>query len=123
MKMISSSLREFCGFQPFFMSRYQSDAIISTKEGSSYIRKLCRHFANKIVTSYTETDGRAIFPEAVCLMQATGEQLTFTITAATEAIVIHTEGVVVRHLVKFAFREELVINWQRKQLLAEADNE
>ncbi len=99
------------------MSSYQSESIINTKEGSSYIRRLCRHFANKITTRYTETEGRADFPEAICLMQARENELQFTITAATEAIVLRTEDVVVRHLLKFAFREELVIHWQRKELL------
>ncbi len=99
------------------MISYQSTTHIVTKEGSSYIRKLCKHFVHKVPVSYTETTGRAELPTGLCLMQANENELAFTITADSEENIAKAEDVVVRHLVQFAFREELVINWQREQLV------
>lgn len=95
---------------------YQSFAQISTAEGFSYIRKLCRHFAHKIPVSYTETEGKAELPGAVCMMHAGPDKLEFTINGDNKEEVLKGEDIIVRHLVKFAFREELVINWERNEL-------
>ncbi|HRN56139.1 MAG TPA: DUF2218 domain-containing protein [Agriterribacter sp.] len=94
----------------------RSSAEILTKEGSAYIRKLCRHFVHKIPVSYTETDGRAELPDCICLMHADANTLTFTITGATTETVVKGEDIVVRHLEKFAFREQLEISWHRSVL-------
>lgn len=116
MKIISSSHVEFCGFQGLHMISYQSTTHIVTKEGSSYIRKLCKHFVHKVPVSYTETTGRAELPTGLCLMQANDSELVFTITADTTEGIAKAEDVVVRHLVQFAFREQLVINWHRETM-------
>ncbi len=98
------------------MISYQSTTHIVTKEGSSYIRKLCRHFVHKVPVSYTETTGRAELPSGLCLMQANENELQFHISASSVEAIAKAEDVVVRHLVQFAFREELIINWHRETL-------
>ncbi len=88
-----------------------SKAIIDTEQGSNYIGKLCRHFRHKIETSYSENSGKAIFPKGVCEMNATPQQLVFEIDAPDLETVEKIQGVIDRHLIKFAFRESLTITW------------
>lgn len=84
---------------------------IATQGATTYIRKLCRHFAHKIATSYTETTGMASFEQGVCRMQATPDTLIFEIEAETPEAQETIKNILVRHLEKFAFREQLVIHW------------
>lgn len=85
---------------------------IKTSAASSYIGKLCRHFVHKIDASYTATTGKALFPAGPCLMHADADYLTFEIEAADEEGLEAIKGTLVRHLVKFAYKEELYIEWQ-----------
>lgn len=89
----------------------KSIAKIETQEGSNYIGKLCRHFRHKIETSYTENEGKAIFPKGICVMTATPRELMLEIDAPDQETVEKIQGVLERHLVKFAFRENLTITW------------
>lgn len=89
----------------------KSTSTIQTKAASSYIGKLCRHFRHKIETEYTDTTGLATFPAGTCTMTATPDHLLFDITAADSEGVEKIKGVLERHLVKFAYKEELVIEW------------
>lgn len=90
----------------------KSTSTVLTKEASSYIGKLCRHFRHKIEAEYTATTGLATFPFGTCTMEATPEELTFNINAANSEAVEKIKGVLERHLIKFAYKEELVIEWQ-----------
>lgn len=98
------------------MAQLQSYTKIYTKEGSAYIRKLCRHFVHKVPVSYTETAGKAEFPFGICVMGADDESLTFTINANSSEELDRAEDVLVRHLEKFAYKENLDINWTRNEL-------
>jgi len=89
----------------------RSTSSIATKAASSYIGKLCRHFRHKIETEYTPTTGLATFPFGTCAMAATSERLVFDITANDMESVDKIKGVLERHLVKFAYKEELTIDW------------
>lgn len=85
---------------------------IHTGMASSYIGKLCRHFRHKIETEYTETTGRAVFPLGTCSMTARPETLVFEIEALDAEGLEQIKGVLVRHLLKFSYKEALEINWQ-----------
>lgn len=89
----------------------KSTTTIPTDAASSYIGKLCRHFRHKIDAEYTATSGLATFPFGTCTMAATPDQLTFNITAPDSESVEKIKGVLERHLIKFAYKEELVIEW------------
>lgn len=90
----------------------KSTTTIATTVGGSYIGKLCRHFAHKIETTYTADTGKAIFPFGVCDMSADEQNLVFDIVAQDEESVEKIKGVIVRHLVKFAYKEDLQISWK-----------
>lgn len=89
----------------------KSTTTIQTAAASSYIGKLCRHFRHKIETEYTATTGLATFPSGSCTMSATPAALVFDITAPTTEDVDKIKGVLVRHLIKFSYKEELAITW------------
>lgn len=90
----------------------KSTSNIKTSAGSSYIGKLCRHFAHKIKTEYTPTTGKAEFPAGICQMHASTEHLIFEIDADNSEGLEKIKGVLERHLIKFAYKEDLIITWQ-----------
>lgn len=90
----------------------KSTVTIQTKEGAMYIGKLCRHFKHKIEATYEGNQGTAQFPWGPCQMLAEPEALTFNIEAENEEGLDKIKGAIDRHLIKFAFREELVIEWK-----------
>ncbi len=93
----------------------KSTSLIRTPMGSSYIGKLCRHFRHKIEAEYDDTSGKAFFPQGTCNMFARPDTLVFEIEAATHEGLEQIKGVVVRHLLKFSYKETLEINWQDMQ--------
>ena len=93
------------------MTMEKSTSTIKTQAASSYIGKLCRHFVHKIEVEYTETTGKALFPGGTCLMYAKSGHLTFEIEARDNEGLQKIKGVLVRHLLKFAYKEDLTIMW------------
>lgn len=85
---------------------------IKTKEGAMYIGKLCRHFRHKIEANYEGNTGIAYFPAGICHMRAEAEALIFEVEARDAEGMGKIQGTLDRHLIKFAFREELVIDWK-----------
>lgn len=84
---------------------------IKTASASLYIGKLCRHFVHKIEATYTKDTGKAIFPAGSCDMHAEPEYLVFNIESADEEGLNKMKGALDRHLIKFAYKEDLEINW------------
>ncbi len=70
---------------------------------------------HKIEAAYTQTTGKAVFPMGICMMHAKPEQLVFEIEAHNKAGLEQIKGVLVRHLVKFAYKENLIIEWEDEQ--------
>lgn len=85
---------------------------IKTTEGQSYIGKLCRHFRHKIEATYEGNRGFAVFPMGTCNMLSDENYLTFEIESTDADGIQKIQGALDRHLIKFAFREELEINWE-----------
>jgi hypothetical protein len=85
---------------------------IKTTEGAIYIGKLCRHFKHKIEANYEGNTGVAHFPAGICHMLAEPDTLIFEVDAHSEEGMQRIQGTIDRHLIKFAFREELVIQWE-----------
>lgn len=85
---------------------------IKTKEGAMYIGKLCRHFRHKIEANYEGNTGIAHFPAGICHMRAESDALIFDVEAENAEGLEKIQGALDRHLIKFAFREELVIDWK-----------
>jgi len=82
-----------------------------------YLGQLCKHFAHKITATWAEdySTGRIEFGMGRCDLVADEEAgvLVMTATAANEEDLTRLEGVVARHLERFAFREPLTVTWTR----------
>lgn len=91
-----------------------SRALVPTAHASRYLQQLCKHWSHKFEVSFDATQGTVPFPEGRKVdFHADETTLTLDVTAEDEAGVARMEEVVANHLVRFAFREELVIEWNR----------
>ncbi|MEN5298717.1 DUF2218 domain-containing protein [Brucella sp. TWI559] len=92
----------------------KTTAIVSTTHASRYLQQLCKHWAHKFTVEFTPESGRIDLDEnRVVMLNASEQNLTATIEAP-EAILEQMENVVSSHIVRFAFREELIFNWMRE---------
>ncbi|UAJ11235.1 DUF2218 domain-containing protein [Glacieibacterium megasporae] len=90
-----------------------SVATIPTANGSKYLQQLCKHWSHKFEVSFDPAAGTIPFPTSVLHLAASPEALTLTLTAPDAAVFDRMEGVVIEHLQRFAFREELKADWVR----------
>ena len=89
----------------------QAVASIATANASRYLQQLCKHWSHKFVTEFDAAAGRIDFEGATLSLGAAAGTLTLTLAAANAGRVARMESVVADHLKRFAFREELVIDW------------
>lgn len=89
-----------------------STATVTTPKAAGYLAQLCKHFAHKIPARYEGNEGEIAFGAGTCRLHAEEDRLTMTVTGATPEAVAQLEDVMARHLVRFAFREELTIEWR-----------
>lgn len=84
-----------------------------TEHGRKYLVQLCKHFAHKIEVTYSETQGECCFSCGTAALEADDNGLKITATASDATQLAETESVIERHLVRFAFREDLqALQWQ-----------
>lgn len=88
-----------------------SVATVATDHASRYLQQLCKHFQHKLPVTFDETKGQIDFTIGSCRLDAKEGVLTMSLTSPDEAQMAQLQDVVVRHLVRFAFREELPIAW------------
>ena len=94
------------------MTAATSKTAIATEHASRYLQQLCKHFAHKLTVKFDEHAGEITFSIGDCRLQADGEALHIELTAPNPDDMEQLKDVVIRHLVRFAFREELQTNWQ-----------
>ena len=85
---------------------------VSTQFASKYLQQLCKHFAHKVTVEFDTTIGRVTFPGGLCFMLAEEEGLSFFCEAYVDEGVPRMKSVIDSHLIKFAWREEIAIEWQ-----------
>jgi hypothetical protein len=92
-----------------------SQTIIPTPSASRYLQQLCKHWSHKFAIEFTPEHGTIPFDETRrCMLDASPESLALRIEAADDATLERTQGVVIDHLRRFAFREELgEVTWER----------
>jgi hypothetical protein len=91
----------------------QSEARVSTTRASRYLGQLCKHFEHRIPATYTHDHGRLEFTAGICHLDAVEDTLVLRAEAETEEQLGQLEGVVARHLERFAFRDKPDIRWTR----------
>ena len=88
-----------------------STAQIATDRASIYLQQLCKHFAHKLPVEFTPERGVIPFSVGTCRLEAAGGQLTLRAEAETADRLAEVEGIVERHLLRFAFRDPPKITW------------
>ena len=89
-----------------------ANARVETDRASSYLQQLCKHFAHKLAVEFTPEQGRIEFSIGTCRLAAKDRVLTLDAEAQDDATLTQLQGVVDRHLLRFAFREEMRIEWK-----------
>lgn len=90
----------------------RSETAIGTEHASRYLQQLCKHFAHKIPATFDEHAGHVSFKVGECQLKAEDATLHILLEAPGAEDMEQLKDVVIRHLVRFAFREELTANWQ-----------
>ena len=91
-----------------------SQARVETEMASRYLGQLCKHFAHRLPVQHDDAQGRIEFSIGICTLQAEPRVLILHAQSATDDALAQLEGVVTRHLERFAFRDKPEIAWQRQ---------
>ena len=92
-----------------------SRAQIATPKAASYLIQLCKHFGHKIEASYADNTGRVVFDGGVCTLNSEDPNtLIAEVSADSDDKLATLEDVIERHLKRFAFKEELNVQWVRQ---------
>lgn len=97
-------------------------ANVPTANASKYLQQLCKHWQHNLLVEFTPEHGTVTFPrdargatwagDAVVTFDAGADALAVRIDASSAEHVEAMEGVVARHLDRFAFREApLTFHW------------
>jgi hypothetical protein len=91
----------------------KSVACVQTENANRYLQQLCKHWSHKFEVTFDAGKGTIPFrPDASLDLIADGTTLTMTLTVGEDDDLTRMEGVVDDHLERFAFREELAIDWK-----------
>lgn len=85
---------------------------IATAHASRYLQQLCKHFAHKLPVEFDPAQGSIAFGPNQCRLAADEARLRIELTVPDAEEMPRLQDAVVRHLVRFAFREELAVAWR-----------
>lgn len=85
---------------------------VPTVHASRYLQQLCKHWAHKFETEFDSTQGRISLPLGEARLTATSDALMIDLTATNAANMTTFQQVVIGHIERFAFREELRFVWE-----------
>ena len=93
----------------------KSEASVTTPAASRYLVQLCKHWSHKFPVEYTPEKGVVPFDsDRICTFEATPEALKMRLETADQETLERMQKVVVDHLKRFAFRENLgEVVWNR----------
>ena len=84
---------------------------VRTEHASRYLQQLCKHWSHKLPVDFDPRKGVITFEHARVLFVANEGKLSIEIEAPRSGEAERMQGVVVRHIERFAFREHLAFNW------------
>jgi uncharacterized protein len=92
-----------------------SQAQLSTASASRYLQQVCKHWSHKFAVEFTPEKGRIPFSDGrVCDLEATPGVLKMHAEAPDAEALERLQRVLVEHIKRFAFREELGdVQWTR----------
>ena len=89
-----------------------SIARVATEMAPRYLGQLCKHFGHRLPVRHDGAEGRIEFPFGVCTLKAEPGVLVLQAQTDSGAALAQLEGVIARHLERFAFRDQPTIDWQ-----------
>ncbi len=94
-----------------------SETRITTPNASKYLQQLCKHWSHKYPVEFTPEKGMIPFADGrVCRLEATAETLTLRAEVPGEDLLERMQEVIINHLKRFAFRENLDgVTWTKLQ--------
>jgi hypothetical protein len=92
-----------------------SQTSIATASASRYLQQLCKHWSHKFAVEFTPHHGTIPFDQTrTCTLDASAGALALRVEAADDAALERMQAVVIDHLKRFAFREDLDdVEWTR----------
>lgn len=94
------------------ISRRRSHADVATASASRYLQQLCKHFSHKVDVAFDDRAGSVAFSIGNCRLIAQEGMLQIALDAPDAEALSELQQVVASHLARFAFREELSIDWR-----------
>lgn len=90
-----------------------TEAIVKTEFGALYLKRLCRHFAHKVPTTMSGSQGRIEFPFGPNCISVDDEQMHLQIEVNDSAEIDRAEQVVAEHLIRMANKDNPTVKWIR----------
>jgi len=92
----------------------RSSSTVVTDAGHRYMAQLCKHFAHRVPATLGERESHIAFEAGQVYLRASPATLMILAEAGAADALTQIEGVVERHLKRFAFREpNLAVEWRR----------
>ncbi len=88
-----------------------SVAVVGTPQASRYLQQLCRHFEHKLPVTFDPHSGQIAYSIGDCRLIAGEAVLTLLVMSQDASRLEQLQDVVARHLLRFAFREDMKIDW------------
>jgi len=89
-----------------------STAEVATPKAARYLQQLCKHFQHKRPVTFDRNAGEIDFSAGVCRLRAGTETLSLALAAPDIGRLAELQQVIERHLLRFAFRENLSVHWR-----------
>ena len=87
-------------------------ADVPTPMARRYLGQLCKHFEHKCPVELAEVTGAIRFTIGECKLAAEPELLHLALEAPDTVQLEQLQEVVARHLLRFAYRDVAVVEWQ-----------
>ena len=92
----------------------RSSSTVVTGDSHRYMAQLCKHFAHRVPAVLGERESHIAFEGGEVYLRASPATLMILAQAGAADTLAQLEGVVERHLKRFAFREpNLAVEWRR----------
>ncbi|WP_131113025.1 DUF2218 domain-containing protein [Lichenihabitans psoromatis] len=86
-------------------------AEVETEHASRYLQQLCKHWSHKFTVTFDPSRGTIDLNGSTCSFVAEPHRLLMSLANEDAAVLPRLCEVVTEHLKRFAFREELAVEW------------
>lgn len=88
-----------------------STARVSTGRPHRYIKQLVSHLGHKVPTELDEERGSVTFSRGTCLLVASTTHFDMIVRAGAADAIAAVQDTITRHLLRFATKDELTVDW------------